>query len=338
MNNRIIEEDINGIWNEMDFSEMEGKEVMITGGSGLIGTYLIYTMIRLNRTVENKNRIYIIIHRNLPEYLAFLENDSDFIIIRGDLSDYSFCESLPMVDYIIHAAGYAQPGRFLMDRIKTIRLNVMATDVLLSKLKFKGKFLFVSSASVYIGSTDNPTTEKSIGGTMPDHPRSCYIEGKRCGEAVCCAYAAEGKHVRIARVSVAYGPGIRNDDKRALYNFIQMGAKGNISLLDNGEGIRTYCYIVDTISNLWNILLHGKDIIYNVGGHSRTTILELARNVATHFNVKVVLPEHCNALQGAPVDDFLDMSKTDKEFSKKRYVSLDVGLRRTIDWYENNLL
>lgn len=339
MSSKIIEEDIVRIWEEFSLKPIAGKTILLTGSTGLIGTYLIYSIIKFNKDNNNKIKLVLIAHNDLPKHLNFLEYDSCIEIYRGDLSDYVFCQSLPCADYIIHAAGYGQPGKFMSDKMKTILINTMATKMLLEKLNENGKFLFVSTSEVYSGSDKVPYSEDDYGTTMPDHFRACYIEGKRCGEAICHAF--EERHnnsVKIARVSLSYGPGVRNSDKRVLYNFIQKGLDGKISMLDAGEAKRVYCYVSDTVSILWNILLRGEDIVYNVGGKSHTTIFELATLIAKVLQVPLEKPFQYASEIGAPKEVFVDMKKVEKEFNKTQYVSLEEGIGRTIAWYRSEVV
>lgn len=336
MDNKIIEEDIKNIWNEIDLSDMAGKSILMTGATGLIGTYLIYSLLELNKQITNHAQMHIVVHNGFPDHLSFLTRDDNVIVHKGDLSSYEFCDSLPECDYVIHAAGYAQPGKFMDNKVRTIRLNTMATDILLSKLKENGRFLFVSTSEIYSGSEELPYCESTCGVTMPDHGRACYIEGKRCGEAICHAWKDKGKIVRIARVSLAYGPGVRASDKRALYNFIQKGLNGRIDLLDDGKAGRVYCYVADTVVNLWNILLKGEEITYNVGGDSHITIRKLAELIGEILNVSVHVPVEDHRLKEAPQAVSLNMDKIRIEFGKEKYIPIEEGLRRTIHWYKSN--
>ncbi len=337
MDNGIIEEDIERIWNDINLECLKGKSVLLTGATGLIGTYIIYTLLKFNSNKNNRVQIHLVVHDELPSHLSFLQNEEMIKIYSGDLSEYSFCNSLPCCDYIIHAAGYGQPGKFMNNKIKTIRLNTVVTDVLLSKVKKNGRFLFISTSEIYSGSEDIPYKESSRGLTMPDHGRACYIEGKRCGEAICHAWEDLGTTVRIARVALAYGPGVRSSDKRVLYNFIQKGLHGRIELMDSGSAVRVYCYVADTVVHLWNIFLYGKESTYNVGGTSKTTIRQLAENIGDILQVPVCLPQELKALEEAPREVYLDMEKMINEFGNRTYVSLEDGIRRTVQWYRSNI-
>ncbi len=104
-------------------------------------------------------------------------------------------------------------------------------------------------------------------------------------------------------------------------------------MMDSGEAIRTYCYISDAVEIMWQVLLFGTEPIYNLGGHSQTSIAGLARQVGSILNVPVVIPPTNKSVAGAPKDVKLSMKKTETEFGKEEYVPLERGLERTINWY-----
>ena len=87
----------------------------------------------------------------------------------------------------------------------TIKVNTTATATLLQKLRPGGAFLFLSSSEIYSGLKKSLVNESDIGTSTPLHPRSSYIEGKRCGEAICNAYRAQGVRAVSARLALAYG-------------------------------------------------------------------------------------------------------------------------------------
>jgi len=204
---------------------------------------------------------------------------------------------------------------------------------LLDNLADGGRFLFISTSEVYSGLPNPPYHEAQIGTTNTTHARSCYIEAKRCGEAICNAYSARGVSARSARLALAYGPGTKPGDKRVINAFIERALSQSVlKLQDSGEAKRTYCYVSDAIEILWHILLRGTQPIYNVGGQSRTTVADLAKEVGRIAAVPVEFPQSAQALQGAPEDVALDMDRVQNEFGKRQYISFEQGLRQTIEW------
>ena len=172
-----------------------------------------------------------------------------------------------------------------------------------------------------------------MGSTNTTHPRSCYIEGKCCGEAICNAYRDRGIQASSARLALAYGPGTKPGDRRVINSFIERGiTQGKITLQDMGIAKRTYCYVSDAVEILCHILLNGKEPVYNVGGFSRITIAQLAKEIGHYLNVPVEFPADARELGGAPEDVSLDMSLAENEFRKTQYVPFDEGLIKTIKW------
>jgi nucleoside-diphosphate-sugar epimerase len=329
---KLILDDVATINHKVDLSSIDNKTVLITGATGLIGTYLTALLKTCRDSGEADFKLALTAYSEPDSYYYdFLDTTKD-VFIKGDLTDGGFVRNFPSADTIIHAAGYGQPGKFMNDPLKTLKLNTLATFNLFEKLNKEGNFLFISSSEVYNGSIKIPYKEEDIGSTNTDNFRSCYIEGKRCGEAICFAYRQKGVSAKIARLSLAYGPGTKKTDQRVLNNFIAKGLDGKIDLMDLGQAHRTYCYVTDAIEILLNIIINGKDFIYNVGGQSKTTIGDLAKKIGAIMGVPVVFPEKANTLAGAPEDVSLDLTKIKEHFKKEGFIGLDEGLVKTVAW------
>jgi len=223
--------------------------------------------------------------------------------------------------------------KFLKDSLTTIKINTSTTINLLEALKPNGKFLFVSTSEIYNGNDNFNITEDQIGVTTPSHSRACYIESKRCGETICHSYKAFGYDVKIVRLSLAYGPFTKLGDLRVLNSLIDKGLNHKtIELIDDGSAIRTYCYITDAVEMFWNILLHGKEITYNVSGLSTSSIKELANRIGIKLNKPVIIPSMLNSLDGSPKIVNLSSERYINEFKKQNYIDIDKGLENVISW------
>ena len=329
----IIEEDTRGLIASIDLTNLSGKSILLTGASGLLGTYFLASLREQVREHGTQLKVTAVVHSSIATPLKTFLDFEGARVVQGDLIDLDFVRGLGQFDYIIHAAGYGQPGLFMEDQVKTLKLNTSTTLALFDRLSTGGHFLFLSTSEVYSGLPNPPYRETQIGTTNTTHARSCYIEAKRCGEAICNAYRARGVNASSARLALAYGPGTKLSDRRVINAFIERGlTQGKITLQDMGTAKRTYCYITDAIEILWNILLRGSEPIYNVGGTSRTNIAELALKVGHYLGVQVEFPTDSRELGGAPEDVYLDMSLVEREFKKTHYSSLDDGLARTIEW------
>lgn len=316
-----------------DLAALDNKTLLITGASGLIGIHMIACLREVREYIRPK-KIYALVNR---EPLPFIQELLDFEgvqVLRGDLTSTGFCESLPAADCVIHAACYGQPIRFMEDPIKTLKLNTLTTFSLLEKLELDGKFLFISTSEVYTGLTDPPFTESQIGTTNPEHPRACYIEAKRCGEAIVNVCRSKGADAKSVRLALAYGPGTRMGDKRVISEFIQRGFDKEIRLMDHGAARRAYCYVTDAVELMWKILISGSESVYNVGGVSERSIAQLAQAIGDIMNANVIFPDTPQEVKGGPVNAWLDMTRANTEFGKKYYVPLEEGLAQTIEWYK----
>jgi len=331
---KLIETEVQSIIDTIDFTPLKNKSVLITGASGIIGLYLAASLKRVRKELNISISVWT--YSNIPTYLQPIFEECK--IICGDITDIKNFINLPKYDCIIHAAGYGQPLKFVRDKIKTIKINTEATINLLNLLTDGGKFLFISSSEIYNGIEQTNIDEDMMGNTNTNHFRSCYIESKKCGESICHAYVDTNYNVKIARLSLAYGPGTRLDDERVLNNFVKKGlTEKNIALLDHGEAIRTYCYITDAVEMLWNICLYGKYVVYNVGGISKTSIYDLAATIGKNVSKNIILPERQQPLYGNPKIVNVSCSRYTLEFNKHNFVPLIIGVDNTIKWYKNLL-
>lgn len=278
----------------IDLSSLAGKTVRIAGETGLIGSHMSKTASDASARVR-----------------------TDWI----------------NADIVLHCAGFGQPAKFMKDPITTIEVNTKLTIDLLKSVKPGGTFLFCSSSEVYSGLRNWAADETDIGTTTPQHPRGAYIEGKRAGEAIVHAFRNAGVNALSARIALAYGPGTKKHDTRVLNQFIEKALTlGKIELLDSGIATRTYGYIDDIAETLWNVVLHGREEVYNVGGYSATSIVDLAKQIGSLTGAEVAVPETSNSMVGAPLEVRMDLSRVEKEFGKSEYVSLEEGLKRTIEY------
>lgn len=330
----FILNDASSITDAIRFDEINGKTFLLTGASGLVGHYIIAAISSASKQGITPKKLYLVVQNPVPEYFDDLIGTIPHEIITGDISDATFASSLPEADYIVHAAGYGQPGKFMSNQLKTIALNTVGTLGTISKLRPDGKYLFLSTSELYSGLSNSPFSEDQIGTTNTNHPRACYIEGKRCGEAIVNAARFGGTHASSARLSLAYGPGTRRDDVRVINSFIKKAiTEGKIDMLDHGTALRTYMYITDAVKCMFNILFFGTKDIYNIGGISRTSIKNLAEDIGNILGVKVGLPDQAaQGVVGAPEDVSLDMNRVETEFGKLDYVPIHEGLGKTISW------
>lgn len=333
---KVVLDDLIGMMDRVDMAPLHEKKILITGGTGLIGSYLLSLFSYLGESRRLVISIDSISKSMVPQ--SAVEQYPGINFIRKDLGKEFELVGAPRYDFIIHAAGYGQPKKFLADEISTLILNGSTTIKLAEYLKDGGTYLFLSTSEVYLGSQDLPYKEIDCGQISPEHPRAPYVVGKSYGETVLASLERRGVNSKVARIALAYGPGTKEDDERVLNQLIKRGIVENaIHLLDQGRAIRTYCYVADTVEMLLRILLHGKSLIYNVGGISKVSIRELAYLLGELLDVEVTASNDETFLVGAPSDVALDLTKYRMEFGEPDFQNLRNGLSKTIEWQRDNL-
>jgi len=329
----IIVKDAEELASRIPFNNLfHNRSVLLTGASGLIGVNFIAYFTRLKSLGINVD-VTGVVHSDNSQIINYFNKKFGIKFIKGDLTDPGFVKTLGSYDIIIHAASYGQPGKFMADKIATIKLNTTCTLGLFEILNTDGSFLYISTSEVYSGNLLMPYRESQIGTTDPYHPRSCYIEGKRCGESICNVFRERGVNTASARLALAYGPGTRVDDQRVLNQFIQKAiTTKKITMQDMGQALRTYCYVTDALEIMLNILFNGSKPVYNVGGNSRTSIAELAKSIGDYLQVPVEFPLDSIKMNDAPEDVSLSLDLVMQDLGKTSFLPLIDGLKRTIEW------
>lgn len=330
---QVVADDALSVVERLQTTDLSGSVVVVTGASGLLGTHILSTLGLLESMGRGPDHLFAISRSNTPKFANPIAPSTT--TLQFDLTRPITSLKLPRADYIIHAAGYGQPKKFMADPLSTIDLNTRVTINLIQSLAPNGRFLFASTSEIYSGLSDSPFLESQIGTTSPQHVRAPYIEGKRCGEAICHAVLGATRRYIAARIALAYGPGVFATDDRVLYSFIRQAInRRRIEVANSGLANRTYCYVSDTVYMLLSLLFHS-DLagVFNVGGISRTSIRDLAILVGELANAEVVFGDDQEVTSGAPADVFLDMSKTLRVTKQEEFVSLKDGIERTLRWW-----
>jgi len=358
----VIDEDLAYICSNLsdEFSRMSGKKVLISGGAGFLGYYLVQAVLAWNRRSAASNRIRLAVYdnflRGVPAWLEGLQGHDDLMLVRHDITDPLPAETKDF-QYIIHAASVASPTYYRKYPIQTMDANVNGLRNLLEyavrqnvKNKSLEGFLFFSSSEIYGDpSAENiPTPETYYGNVSCTGPRACYDESKRYGETLCVNFAQQhGIPVKSARPFNNYGPGLKITDKRVIPDFARDVLEGrDIVMLSDGSPTRTFCYVSDAIIGYYKILVQGRSgEAYNVGVEGpEISIAGMAEKIAGL--ARVLFGYTGKVVHRASADDkYLTdnpsrrcpvIQKARTELGYTPSVSLDEGLRRSLLWYRGN--
>lgn len=341
--NRIIEEDTKQIIDNINFESLKNSTILITGASGMIGSYIVNTLITLNET-KNANSKIIVLVRNKNKLPDYVSNNKNIVILEQDvINEINVKEN---VDYIIHAASPASPLIMKNHPFETNIANTVGTyrTLKLAIEKSVKAYLFVSSREIYGQPQKGQVifTEDGELGNI-DHlvPRNGYAEGKKAAENLCmCAKNEYGINTKIVRLAHTYGPGMSLNDGRVQADFLKNVMNNeNIKMKSSGQSIRTYTYISDAITAIFKILLNSKDVVYNVSTETgKTSIKQLAELLATLSNTKVIMDiEEGNENQKGTAsftEGILSSNKIKEELNWEPKYSLTDGFKRTIEYYK----
>ena len=328
--NRVLEDDLKTIIAEdLSWEKLKNKTVMITGASGMVGSYMLYVLLMLNDEKHYGIKVDAVM-RNVNKLPEEIRNREDVNVVVADVT-----KDIPDVgdiDYIIHAASPASPLIMQNQPVETIAANTIGTFKTLELAKEKNAegYLFISFFY-----------ENTYGFVDQLNPRSCYSEGKKAAETMCvCFHEEYGLNTKIARLAHTYGPGMSIYDGRVQADFLKnVYHNEDIVLKSEGTAVRTYTYIADAIAGMYRILLDSEDIVYNIGNEAgKVSIRDLAEILVSIYperGLKLVfdIPEGGTKGTAPYTLGILSSEKLRKLGWNPKY-SVKDGFKRTLEYLE----
>lgn len=357
----VIAADLRYIRAELDedLSAMIGRRLLITGGAGFLGYYMVQAIADHNRDAGSELIDMTVLDnysRGEPEWLRDLAGLPGVSLVEHDMTKPLPAE-LGHFEYVVHAASVASPIYYRIHPIETMDANVNGLRHLLDRWteakadgRELGGFLYFSTSETYGDPTPEniPTPETYRGNVSTMGPRACYDESKRYGETLCANFhRVHGLPITIARPFNNYGPGLKITDRRVLPDFARDVLENeDIVLLSDGSPSRTFCYVADAVIGFYRIMLRGRPgEAYNIGSDGpEVTIRELADRVADlgrelfGYQGKVLHevssdPDYLtdNPQRRCPV-----VEKARREIGYEPGIGLEEGLARALLWYRDN--
>lgn len=345
----IIRQDIQHIAKDIgkEAKDLEGKTLLISGGAGFLGSYIVATVAFFNaKVLKVPCRVFVVDNFITGKRKEDLESlgDPNIIFITHDITKP--IEMNEKVDYIIHAAGLASPVYYRKYPLETIEAAIFGAKNLLELARQKkGKsFLFFSSSEIYGDPDPNfiPTPETYRGNVSPIGSRACYDESKRMGETITMTYFDKySVPVKIVRPFNVYGPGMRRDDYRVVPTFLTYALEGKaLPVHDEGNQTRTFCYISDATTAFFKVLLSKKSgEVYNVGtDDDEINMMSLAQIVSSISPKKVdikKIPYPENYPKDEPRRRCPDITKIRTLLDYSPRITLREGMKRTLRWFQS---
>jgi len=316
-----------------------GKNVLITGGAGFLGSSLAVSLVQAGATVT-------VLDAMLPLYGGNLFNlngvRKKVQFVEGDIRDSTLVESLVKGKDIIY--NFAAQVSYIDSKDQPfldLDINGKGHLTVLEACRRyapHARILFSSSRMVYGKIRTTPVAE-----THPTEPLSLYGIHKLLGEKYYQYYTHTfGMDTVSIRIPNPYGP--RQQMKHNKYSivgwFVRQAMEGNtITVFGDGNQERDYLYVDDIVDAFLELTLHGvAGEVYNIGTHERVTfggmVDEVLKEVGSGSKAHIPWPE--NYEKNETGNYVADTSKIEAITSWRPQVSLEEGIRRMVEYYKKN--
>jgi len=310
---------------------MGKKMSVVTGGAGFIGSHLCEKLLSMGHQVYCLDNLITGSELNIEK----LKDNPLFTFIRFDVTQEM--PIIPDVKYVYHLASPASVPDYQRYEEETALVNSHGTRNLLKFAKaYKAKFLFTSTSEVYGSPLEHPQKETYWGNVNPNGVRACYDESKRFGEMMTMVFVRKYHcNARIVRIFNTYGPNMRKDDGRVISNFINQAISGDpITVYGDGKATRSFCFVSDMVEGIIKAMMTDKTKgeVYNLGNPEEYTMLDMAIKIKSMIKTSSDI-----VFKPLPKDDpprrRPDITKALKHLQWKPTITLDKGLKMTIEYY-----
>ncbi len=316
------------------------KNILITGGAGFIGSNFV------NHMVEKYGNRYTYVVYDKMTYAANMENlkpsDGKYEFVKADICDFDKVKETIQkydIDAVVHFAAESHVDNSIKRPLSFTENNVMGTNALIEACKqvwgegSENRFVHVSTDEVYGTLKDG---DEMFVETLPLAPNSPYSASKAGSDLVVRAYCETFKmNACITRCSNNYGPN-QHEEKLIPLMIKKAKAGENLPVYGTGNNIRDWLFVKDHCIAIDTVLHNGvKGEIYNVGGNNEKTNLEIVKTILKQLGKSENLITFVEDRKGHDYRYAINSSKIKRELGWEPSVTVEEGLRQTIEWYSN---
>jgi dTDP-glucose 4,6-dehydratase len=312
---------------------MANGRAVVTGGSGFLGSHLCERLLADGYEVVCVDNF----STGTPANVGHLIEHAGFRLIRMDVTD--FVHIVGPVDVVLHFASPASPIDYLQLPIETLKVGSIGTLHALGLAKDKAaRFVLASTSETYGDPKVHPQPESYWGHVNPVGPRGVYDEAKRFGEALTMAYRrTAGLDTGIVRIFNTFGPRMRPFDGRAIPTFIRQALAGEpLTVAGDGSQTRSVCYVDDLVEGIVRFAATGHSGPVNIGNPHEISVLALAELIRDLCGSASQI-EFVDRPQDDPSVRQPDITLARDLMGWEPKIEMVDGLRRTIEWFTENL-
>ena len=304
------------------------SQYLVTGGAGFIGSHLAEELVRRGHRVRVLDNLSTGKRRNL-EHIPGID------FIEGDLADPDACtRAVQGVDYVLHQAAIPSVPRSVKDPVTSNRSNIDGSLNILVAARDAGvrRLVYAGSSSAY---GDTPTLPKRE--DMPTSPLSPYALQKLVAEQYCQMFTRlYGLETVTIRYFNVFGP--RQDPSSPYSGVISLFSTALLegrrpTIYGDGEQTRDFTYIANVVDGVLRACEApaASGEVINVATGGRISLNTLLQTMNTLVGTDIV-PIYAEARAGDVRDSQADISKAKALLGYEPSISLEEGLRRTLDW------
>jgi dTDP-glucose 4,6-dehydratase len=309
--------------------------ILVTGGAGFIGS----NFVRWCAEHRKGDELTVLDALTYAGNMASLAGAGEHRFVRGDICDGPLVERLladARTETIVHFAAESHVDRSIVAPNAFIQTNVVGTATLLDRARKAGvqRFVQVSTDEVYgdLGPQDPAFTEST-----PIAPRSPYSASKAGADLLAHSYFETYRFpVLITRCSNNYGP-YQFPEKLIPLMILNAMHDEPLPVYGDGLNVRDWIHVEDHCAAVARVLDAGRDgEVYNVGGRSERTNLEIVRRILGILGKPESLIKYVKDRPGHDRRYAIDDRKIERELGWTRRHALDQGLEATVRWYQQN--
>ena len=310
-------------------------KILVTGGLGFIGSNFVRYVLHKYSNVEVINVDALKYGAN-PNNLKDVENDSRYIFVKGDISDYDLMENLiKNVDAIVNFAAETHVDRSISNPYSFLQSNVVGVFSILEALRKNNpnaRLVHVSTDEVYGDILQGSFTEND-----PLRPSSPYSASKAAADMFVLAYARTyGLHAMITRCTNNYGA-FQFPEKLIPKTIIRAAMNMKVPIYGTGKNVRDWIYVLDHCEAIDLVMREGeKGEIYNISSGEEKTNIEVVTEILGIIGKDESLIEFVEDRPGHDIRYSLDSSKIRSELGWRPKHSFKEGIRETVKWYLEN--
>lgn len=307
-----------------------GRKIIVTGGAGFLGSHVTEVLLQRGDSVVCVDNLCTGRRENVARFLP----NPRYTFVHADVSKPFAVDG--SVTAVAHLASPASPPDYHRLPLETLAVGSRGTENALAIARdHQARFVLASTSEIYGDPLVHPQSESYWGNVNTIGPRSVYDEAKRYAEAVTAAFGRTyGVNVGIIRIFNTYGPRMRPEDGRVVSSFITQALNGDpLTIYGDGGQTRSFCYVSDLVRGVVAMLDSSERGPVNLGNPVEWTVRQLADLVLRLTGSSSVIESH-----PLPTDDPTrrkpDISRARERLGWTPEVSTEVGIQRTIEWFQ----